>query len=126
MERTHTSRWLTSNEASMLLQRFMPHKSAINWLDRDRRFDPVIPFSYRDGEISYRSDDLEYFVRHHLAPGAGVDFSERRLRDDRRLRLERRHNPNLRLTASAERRRAHVLDRRGELAPDRRLERLAA
>lgn len=125
MQHTHPSRWLTPNEASMLLQRFMPHKSAINWLECDRRFDPVIAFSYRGGEVFYRSGDLEYFVRRHLAAGAVVDFSERRVRDDRRL-VERRHNPQLRLTASAERRRAYVIDRRGGLTPDRRLGRMAA
>ena len=126
MEQIQSTRWLTANEASMLLQRFMPHKSAINWLDHDRRFDPVIPFFYRDTEVIYRSGDLEEFVRHHLAPGSSVDFSERRVRFDRRIRVERRHNPNLRLTPSAERRRAHALDRRGELVSDRRLERMAA
>jgi hypothetical protein len=126
MQHTHSARWLTEYEASLLLQRFMPYKSAVSWLQHDRRHDPVIPFSNQGGEIVYRSSDLENFVHHHLAPGAQVDFSERRVRVDRRVRVERRHHPDLRLVPSAERRRAHTFDRRGGLAPDRRAERMAA
>ena len=126
MQQTHSVRRLTANEASLLLQRFMPRKNAVSWLEHDRRFDPVIPFSNQGDEVFYRSCDLEYFVQHCLAPGVDVDFSERRLRVDRRARIERRHHPDLRLTPSAERRHAYTFDRRGGLAPDRRAERLAA
>jgi hypothetical protein len=126
MQSTHQSRWLTAYEASMLLQRFMPHKSASMWLDHDRRFDPLIPFFYRDGDVIYRSGDLETFAQHHLAPGSNVDFSERRVRVDRRVHLERRLNANIRLTPTAERRDGHGFDRRREWAADRRLERMAA
>ncbi len=126
MESIHNSRWLTAYEASMLLQRFMPHKSANMWLEHDRRFDPLIAFFDRDGEVFYRSGDLERFVHHHLAPGSSVDFSDRRVRVDRRVHVERRHNVNIRLTPTAERRDGHGFDRRREWAADRRLERLAA
>ena len=126
MQQNHTTRWLTIHEASLILQRFMPHKSAIVWLDHDRRVDPVIPFSHHGDEVVYRSDDLEHFVRHYLVSQAEVDCSERRVRVDRRLRIERRHNPSVRLTASAERRHAHANDRRGGFTPERRSGRMAA
>jgi hypothetical protein len=118
MEKTHKLRLLTVQEASLLLQRFMPHKNAQVWLAHDRQFDPAIPFSHRGGEVFYRSVDLENFVQHHLLPHSGVDFSDRRAREDRRMRVERRRTSNLRLTPAAERRRAYANDRREEF--DRR------
>ena len=120
MERTNPSRWLSAGEASALLQSFMPNKLAKAWLDNDRKFDPAIPFSIRDGDVRYRSQDLDQFVRRCLAPNARVDFSERRARSDRRRIGERRRNPEIRLSPVAERRHAWSADRRSSIATDRR------
>ncbi len=121
MNKTISSRWLSADEASVLLQGFMPNKVAQAWLDTDRKSDPAIPFWLRDGEVRYRSPDLEFFVKHCLSAKGRVDFSERRQRTDRRRVNERRENPSIRLSPVAERRHAHSTERRGTLAPDRRL-----
>ena len=120
MERIHPPRWLSTGEASALLQGFMPSKMADAWLDNDRKFDPVIPFRYLEGEVRYRSSDLEQFVRRCLTPGVKVDFSERRRRTDRRYSIERRKNPAIRLIPVAERRSANSFDRRIGASSDRR------
>jgi hypothetical protein len=120
MERTNPSRWVRADEASALLQRFMPSKQASAWLETDRKVDPKIPFYFSQGNVVYQSRDLEQFVRHCLAPNSQVDFSERRARSDRRRATDRRHNAEVRLSAVAERRRAHSIDRRGSRALDRR------
>ena len=116
----NSSRWLSTGEASALLQGFMPNKMADAWLDNDRKFDPVIPFRYVDGEVRYRSLDLEQFVRRCLASGVKIDFSERRRRRDRRYSIERRKNPEVRLIPAAERRSASSFDRRAGQRSDRR------
>lgn len=121
MNKTTPPRWLSADEASALLQGFMPYKAAQAWLDTDRKSDPAIPFWFRDGEIRYRSPDLEFFVKHCLSAKGRIDFSERRQRTDRRRAADRRENPSIRLSPVAERRRAHYPDRRGSLAPDRRM-----
>ncbi len=120
MERTNPSRWVSADEASGLLQRFMPRKQASAWLDNDRKFDPTIPFFYSHGSVVYQSRDLEQFVRHCLASSDVIDFPERRARSDRRCSTDRRHNVEVRLSAVAERRRANSIDRRGSRTRDRR------
>jgi hypothetical protein len=121
MEKNYPSRWLSAGEASALLQGYMPKKTADAWLNNDRKSNPAIPFWVRDGSVRYRTEDLEFFVQRCLSPGSHVDFSERRQRSDRRLASDRRQNPSIRLSPVAERRRSHSTDRRGSLAPDRRL-----
>ena len=120
MERTHSSRWVNTREASTLLQGFMPHKTAQAWLDNDRKIDPVIPFSYSSGEVRYRSIDLEQFILRYFAPGAKVDFFEQRKRSERRRAMDRRRNPEIRLSPAAERRHGRTPDRREEITIDRR------
>ncbi len=120
MERTHPSRWVSDREASTLLQGFMPNKTALAWLENDRKIDPVIPFSLSDGEVRYRSVDLEQFVLCYLAPGAKIDFSEQRARSERRRATDRRRNPDVRLAPVAERRHGLAPDRREKIAFDRR------
>ena len=120
MERTHSSRWVSDREASTLLQGFMPDKTAQAWLENDRKIDPVIPFSYSNGEVRYRSIDLEQFILRYLAPGAKVDFFEQRKRSERRRAIDRRRNPEIRLSPAAERRHGRTPDRREEITIDRR------
>ena len=120
MERTRPSRWVSAREASTLVQGFMPNKTAEAWLENDRKIDPVIPFSYSGGEVRYRSLDLEQFIFCYLAPGTKVDFSERRARSERRRALDRRRNPEIRLSPVAERRHGRTPDRREKITIDRR------
>lgn len=120
MERTNPTRWVNADEASALLQRFMPGKLAQAWLEIDRKFDPAIPFFNSRRGVIYRSGDLEHFVRYCLSPGANVDFSERRARSERRRAVDRRSNPEIRLAPVAERRYSRINDRRASLAIDRR------
>jgi hypothetical protein len=121
MESTHLFRWVSAGEACTLLQRFMPHKTAQAWLENDRKTDPVIPFSYSNGAIRYRSSDLEQFVLRYLAPHAQLDFSERRARSERRHAIDRRRNPQIHLAPVAERRHGRTPDRREDIPLDRRL-----
>ena len=120
MERTHSSRWVDDREASTLLQGFMPDKTAQAWLESDRKIEPVIPFSYSNGEVRYRSIDLEQFILRYFAPGAKVDFFEQRKRSERRRAIDRRRNPEIRLSPAAERRHGRTPDRREEITIDRR------
>ena len=120
MERTHSLRWVSDREASTLLQGFMPDKTAQAWLENDRKIDPVVPFSYSNGEVRYRSINLEQFILLYLAPGAKVDFFEQRKRSERRLAMDRRRNPEIRLSPAAERRHGRTPDRREEITIDRR------
>ena len=120
MERTHPSRWVSDREASTLLQGFMPDKTAQAWLENDRKIDPVIPFSYSNGEVRYRSIDLEQFILRYLTPGAKVDFFEQRKRSERRRAIDRRRNPEIRLSPAAERGHGRTPDRREEIIIDRR------
>ncbi len=120
MEQTSPTRWVNVDEASALLQRFMPGKLAQAWLEIDRKADPTIPFFHSQNGVIYRSGDLEHFVRCCLSPGAKVDFSERRARSERRRAIDRRSNPDIRLSPVAERRHSWTNDRRASLAIDRR------
>lgn len=112
MERANPTRWVHADEASALLQQFMPGKLAQAWLDLDRKTDPSIPFIHTQSGVLYRSGDLEQFVRCCLSPGANVDFSERRMRKERRRASDRRIQPEIRLAPIAERRRTWSPDRR--------------
>lgn len=114
------SRRLDPVAASALLQRFMPSKNALQWLNHDREIDPVIPFARQAGNILYNSRDLEYFVSHCLLNRQRVNLSERRTRADRRYQEDRRRQPNVRLSPVAERRRFIAPDRRASIATDRR------
>lgn len=109
---------LTPTQAAGFLQRFMPNREAVTWLENDRQYSPVIPF-VADGEaILYREEDLLRFVR-QLNPSAAV-----RIRQDRRDHHERRETHAERRQdddrRGARRRARNDLDRRFAVRPDRR------
>ena len=49
---------LTEERAAVILQPHMRNKSAAHWLENDRRYDPVIPFHYLQGQPYYLESDL--------------------------------------------------------------------
>ena len=114
------NRWLNVDEASSLLQRFMPHKNALEWLSYDRKIDPVIPFAMRGDDVFYNRVDLEYFVSRCLVGRQRVNWGERRARAERRRLNDQRVAPNVRLSPAMERRRYIAPDRRGTVAMERR------
>jgi hypothetical protein len=89
-------RYLNEAEAAAMLQPFMGSKNALAWLNADRRTDPVIPYSRRNGDVLYREADLVTFVRYGMksppiSRGLQRRFvAARRKTADRRSGVERR------------------------------------
>ncbi len=96
MRQMGRDRYLNEAEAAAMLQPFMRNKNALAWLGADRRTDPVIPYSRRNGDILYRETDLVRFVRFGMksppiARGlARRIVASRRKTADRRSGIERR------------------------------------
>jgi hypothetical protein len=106
-------------EAGRVLQRYMPAKDALQWLEKDRERDPLLQYEVLNGQAFYRPTDLQHFVVQHIYPHAQIDFGLRRAGEDRRVHVDRRRNPLRVLGPLVERRHYDRPDRRGTM-PDRR------
>jgi hypothetical protein len=127
MDATSEHILLTEPEAAIILQPHMPNKSAMQWLENDRRYDPVVPFHNLQGQPYYLESDLIAFITHALNPTARfVRVSNQLLTDsrsysDRRIRTDRRVSGEVVLSHLVERRRASPIDRRAGKENDRRV-----
>ncbi|WP_137940407.1 hypothetical protein [Chitinivorax sp. B] len=117
---------LTEQQAADFLQPFLLHKNAAEWLQSDRKSDPVISFLLIDGKAHYSQDDLLEFIDQLIQPAkmyfvegvpAGVD---RRSSTDRRSSNDRRFHAEIQLQPSVERRTFIKPDRRLRGTLDRR------
>ena len=114
----HTS-LLSLAQAGALLQRHLPERDAIAWLETDRKFDPIIPFCETEGQFFYSENDLVTFLSH---------FSSNltiRLIPDRRINASKRATSSERRTDNARRKQAlggvrDNMDRRFILRQERR------
>lgn len=109
---------LTLAQAVGLLQRFMPRRNAAEWLENDRRLNPVVPYLHQGNAILYAEDELACLAK-KLAANAALrraarreEHNRRMLAEDRRDAYDRRY---LRRHAAA-----NNLDRRFGVRPDRR------
>lgn len=109
---------LTLPQAIGLLQRFMPQRNAAQWLENDRRHNPLISFLQKGDLICYYEDELIAFAL-KLSPNTPLRQLNRRLGANRRLLFADRRNSMdrryLRRKAAA-----NNLDRRFAARPDRR------
>ncbi|MBB5018707.1 hypothetical protein HNQ59_001998 [Chitinivorax tropicus] len=119
---------LTEQQAADFLQPFLLHKNAAEWLQSDRRSDPVISFLLIDGKPHYLQDDLLEFINQLVQPAqmyfiegvpAGIDRrtgNERRAGNDRRFHAEIQLQPTVerRIYVKPDRRLRGPLDRRGK------------
>ncbi|TCV80229.1 hypothetical protein [Sulfurirhabdus autotrophica] len=110
---------LSLTQAGALLQRHLPDRDAISWLNTDRKNNPTIPFIEADGRIFYSENDLITFLSH---------FSDRlaiRRKPDRRFNSSRRIASSERRFDIERRRRSlggvrNLIDRRFKLRQDQR------
>ena len=119
---------LTVAQASALLQRHMPEKDALAWLEADRKNDPLIPFTEINGQIFYSEFSLLDFLP-HIASGRHIRSNpDRRINGDkracrtgneRRLSTDRRRTAAKDVVDSLDRRFMPGHDRRSDI--DRRL-----
>jgi len=112
-------RLLNQFEAGGILQRYMPKKNVLQWLEKDRMSDPILRYSVVEGEVYYRPADLQHFVVQYIYPHAHIDFSERRM-SERRAGRDRRRNPEVHLAPGIERRHRGEGDRRTRALSERR------
>lgn len=109
---------LTLPQTIGLLQRFMPQRSAAEWLEHDRIYNPVLPFLHQDNAIFYVEEDVARFVQ-IIAEQAALRRADRRQDNNRRMydmdRREAYDRRYLRRKAAA-----NNLDRRFSVRPDRR------
>lgn len=109
--------FLTPDEAAGLLQRVMPGRDAVAWLEADRRFAPILPVFVRAGGVWYREEDVRGLARRLREDIALRTGHVRRLQGERRQRREdRRQSGERRSRLRAE----SVVERRLLLRPDRR------
>jgi hypothetical protein len=112
-----TGRLIGFGDAAKLLQEFMPHKDARQWLLTDAQHEPVIPRILRGGQPHYDMSDLAAFVVRFLDPMAHLETAPATAtidqRMDRRRGADRRLNPPLLLAPGIERRDYSHGDRRG-------------
>lgn len=117
---------LTEQEAAALLQSYMHHKSAMDWLAHDRQRDPVLPFIVLRESHYYREGDLTSFITRMLDSKARFVRIKDRLYGDprnmseRRETGERRKRQAIHLRQGIERRRWTALDRRQSTGINRR------
>ncbi|MES2406501.1 MAG: hypothetical protein V4528_04170 [Pseudomonadota bacterium] len=117
---------LITQEAAALLQPYMRHQSAMNWLVHDRQRSPVIPFILLQGDYYYRERDLISFITHTLDAKARfirinhLLHADHRKSPERRRKNERRKTKMITLKPGIERRQARNPDRRQSTDMDRR------
>lgn len=111
MKLVANKKYLTATEAAIMLQPFMPNKSALSWLNHDRKTNPAIPFDRLDDQVYYQEEDLLTFIRYAIKSApilrgtARRRPTARRMQPDRRKAVNRRQLPDRR-PASGERRHA--------------------
>ena len=84
-------------QAGALLQRHLPERDAIAWLETDRKNDPTIPFIESEGQFFYSENDLVTFLSHfannliiRCNPDRRINASKRATSSERRNDIERR------------------------------------
>ncbi|MEO6145513.1 MAG: hypothetical protein ABIT70_00390 [Sulfuriferula sp.] len=127
MDGTSDHHLLITQEAATLLQPYMRHKSALNWLVHDRQSSPVIPYILLQGDYYYRERDLASFITRTLDAKARfirinhlLQADHRKLPDHRRMN-ERRRTKTMGLQQGIERRQAPDSNRRQSTDSDRRI-----
>ncbi len=117
---------LSLSQAGALLQRHLPDRDAIAWLQTDRKNNPTIPFMEADGQYFYSENDLITFLSHFsdkLAIRRNLDrrinATRRILLSERRFDIERRRRSLGGVRNHIDRRFALREDQRGDI--DRRL-----
>lgn len=92
----HTS-FLNLAQAGALLQRHLPERDAIAWLETDRKHDPIIPFIEANGQFFYLENDLLTFLSHfsnnltiRRNPDRRINASKRATSSEQRNDIERR------------------------------------
>lgn len=109
--------FLTPDQAAGLLQRVMPGRDAVAWLEADRRFAPMLPVFVRGDAVWYREEDVRRLARQLKEDIALRTGRVRRLQGERRQRSEdRRQSGERRSRLRAE----SVVERRLSIRPDRR------
>ena len=117
---------LITQEAAALLQPYMRHQSAMNWLVHDRQRSPVIPFILLQGDYYYRERDLVSFITQTLDAKARfirinhLLHADHRNSPERRRKNERRKSKMITLQPVIERRKARNPDRRQSTDMDQR------
>ncbi|MHB1245234.1 MAG: hypothetical protein ACYCZH_02255 [Sulfuriferula sp.] len=117
---------MITQEAAALLQPYLRHKLAMNWLVHDRLRSPVIPFILLQGDYYYRERDLISFITHTLDAKARfirinhVLHADHRKLPERRRKNERRRMKPIDLQRGIERRQAGNPNRRQSADRDRR------
>lgn len=110
---------LTEGRAAVILQPHMRNKSAAHWLENDRRYDPVIPFHYLQGQPYYLESDLVNFITKALNPAARFVRVRSQLLTDIRQVSERRRHSDRRISEGIVL--SHLIERRDTDHFDRRL-----
>lgn len=109
--------FLSPEQAAGLLKRVMPGRDAFAWLAADRRFDPLLPFVERDGQVWYREQDVCRFARRLREDVALRTGQARRVQGERRQRQGDRRQEGERRNRQ---RNTTLLERRLSIRPDRR------
>ncbi|MHB1176275.1 MAG: hypothetical protein ACYCZJ_14235 [Sulfuriferula sp.] len=126
MDDTSDHNLLITQEAAALLQPYMRHQSAMNWLVHDRLRSPVIPFILLQGDYHYRERDLISFIIHTLDAKARfirinqILHADHRKLPEHRRKNERRRTKMIALQPGIERRQARNPNRRQRTDMDRR------
>jgi hypothetical protein len=113
MDGTSDHHLLITQEAAALLQPYMRHKSALNWLVHDRQSNPVIPYILLQGDYFYRERDLASFITRTLdAKARFVRINHLLQADHRKLPEHRRRTKTIDLQQGIERRKESDSNRR--------------
>lgn len=114
----HTS-LLSLAQAGALLQRHLPERDAVAWLETDRKYDPIIPFTETKGQFFYSESDLLTFLSRFSNSPAIRLIPDRRINASKRATSSERRNDKARRKQAVNIFRDHM-DRRFKLRQERR------